>query len=161
MKLAKAEAPSCEPDMTPMIDVTFQLIIFFMLTMNFSQDEQNELIRLPSSELAKPAEAKAEIPLTIQVSKFDMGKEKLGEGQGRIVLFGGTWTDVNGIDRALLLEKQLIEKKGGTAAKATVILRADKEAHTGKVQQLIKACQKRGFETFVLRAKQEVWGTEP
>ncbi|MFN7292338.1 MAG: ExbD/TolR family protein, partial [Pirellula sp.] len=45
-----------EGDMTPMIDMVFQLIIFFMVLINFSQDDQNEKIKLPSSELAKPAE---------------------------------------------------------------------------------------------------------
>jgi biopolymer transport protein ExbD len=158
MKLAKAEAPSCEPDMTPMIDVTFQLIIFFMLTMNFSQDEQNELIRLPSSELAKPADAKAELPLTIQVSNYEEGNEKKGIGRGRIFLLGGAWCDIAGLDRPLLAEAQMIKDKGGTPAKATVIIRADREAPTGKVQELIKVCQKRGFEKFVLRAKQELSG---
>ena len=48
-----------DPDMTPMIDCTFQLVIFFLLTLNFSSDEQSELIRLPASEIAKPAEGRA------------------------------------------------------------------------------------------------------
>ena len=98
--------------MTPMIDVTFQLVIFFMLTLNFSQDEQNELIRLPSSELAKPADAKAEIPLTIQISKYDLGKPELKEGKGRIVLFGGTWSDVARARRRPAPRKAAHRKQG-------------------------------------------------
>jgi len=43
-------------DMTPMIDMTFQLITFFMFVMNFSEAEQDERIQLPSSQLAKPVE---------------------------------------------------------------------------------------------------------
>ena len=42
--------------MTPMIDMTFNLIAFFMLLINFSQSEQNDRVILPVSELAKPAE---------------------------------------------------------------------------------------------------------
>jgi len=35
-KIKDATAPP-EPDMTPMIDMTFQLIAFFMVLINFSQ----------------------------------------------------------------------------------------------------------------------------
>ena len=42
--------------MTPMIDMTFQLIAFFMVLINFSEVEQDQRITLPASELAKPPE---------------------------------------------------------------------------------------------------------
>ena len=42
-----------EPDMTPMLDMTFQLTFFFMLTLNFSSDIQSDLVRLPVSEIAR------------------------------------------------------------------------------------------------------------
>ena len=42
------------------------------------------------------------------------------------------------------------------ASDATVIIRAHKEAQTGKVQDLIKICQENGFEKFALRAKEDV-----
>ena len=45
-----------EGDLTPMIDMTFQLIAFFMVLVNFAESEQNEKVLLPSSELAKPPE---------------------------------------------------------------------------------------------------------
>ena len=38
--------------MTPMIDMTFQLIAFFMVLINFTEADQNQAINLPSSELA-------------------------------------------------------------------------------------------------------------
>ncbi|MEC9093364.1 MAG: biopolymer transporter ExbD, partial [Planctomycetota bacterium] len=45
-----------EVDLTPMIDMTFQLIAFFMVLINFSQVERSESIMLPDSTLAKPPE---------------------------------------------------------------------------------------------------------
>ena len=42
-------------DMTPMIDVTFQLITFFIFTLNFSNAVQDDRVQLPLSQLAKPA----------------------------------------------------------------------------------------------------------
>ena len=51
-----------EGDLTPMIDMTFQLIAFFMVLINFNQSEQNEKIQLPESTLAKPPDAPLETP---------------------------------------------------------------------------------------------------
>ena len=51
---AARQIPEAEGDMTPMIDMTLQLIAFFMILINFSEGDQNQLIRLPASELAKP-----------------------------------------------------------------------------------------------------------
>ncbi|MDD4267587.1 MAG: biopolymer transporter ExbD, partial [Thermoguttaceae bacterium] len=53
--------------MTPMIDMVFQLIAFFMVVINFSEADQNQRIHLPSSELAKPPDAPLESPITINV----------------------------------------------------------------------------------------------
>ena len=58
MKIRKSyDSKMAEGDLTAMIDMVFQLIIFFMVLINFSQDDQNDKIKLPSSELAKPPEA--------------------------------------------------------------------------------------------------------
>ena len=51
-----------------MIDITFQLMSFFMFVLNFSDAEQNELIQLPESELAKPSEAVLEYPITLHLT---------------------------------------------------------------------------------------------
>lgn len=38
------------PDLTPMIDVTFQLLIFFILATRFKVDERNHQVQLPKDE---------------------------------------------------------------------------------------------------------------
>ena len=48
--------------MTPMIDMAFQLIAFFMFAISFSQNEQDERVLLPDSVLAKPANQPLEAP---------------------------------------------------------------------------------------------------
>jgi biopolymer transport protein ExbD len=143
MKYRSKDKTSAEGDMTPMIDIVFQLVIFFMLTLNFSQDEQSELIKLPASELAKPAVTPVEKPITLQLTKTSR------------VLVGGDEVPLAGIRKVLLREKQAIQKASGKFRNATVIIRADQNVKTGKVQELIRACQETGFEKFVLRAKNE------
>ena len=54
MRFRRHELSMVEGDLTPMIDMAFQLIAFFMVMINFTQADQNERIKLPTSELAKP-----------------------------------------------------------------------------------------------------------
>ena len=67
MKICKkASSDIQEGDYTPMIDMVFQLIAFFMVLINFAEDNNNQTIKLPASELARPAEAPpAPEPVTV------------------------------------------------------------------------------------------------
>ena len=141
---AERGAPPAKAEMTPMIDMTFQLIAFFMVVVNFSEADQNERIKLPLSELAKPPEAAVETPITLQMTD---------EGT---VIFGAKEVAVSQLPAELLREKQVLEATGTKSARqATIIIRADRAAMTGQVQEVIEVCQKTGFEKFALRAKQE------
>ena len=131
-----------EVDYTPMIDMTFQLIAFFMILINFSDAETDERVQLPSSVLAKPPQAPFEEPITIQMIRT-----------GQVVVAGQTYPDVASIKPLLNNEKYVLDSKGKSAADATIIIRAHKDAKTGMVQEVIKVCQEVGFEKFTLRAK--------
>ncbi len=143
MRLVKPHKTiTAEMDMTPMIDVTFQLIAFFMFVLNFSEVDQDQRINLPSSELAKPADAPYEFPLTIQLTGANT------------VLFGGDELTIDGLQSALRREAEIIRhhptKK---TSDVTVVIRADKNAKTGKVQEVIQMAQKAEFDNFALRGK--------
>jgi biopolymer transport protein ExbD len=142
MRILSRQTFSADPDMTPMIDCTFQLCIFFLLTLNFSTDEQSELIRLPSSEIAKPVEGALETPITVQI---------LSSG---LVLFGGDQMQPSQLQDPLRREREMIKAVlGRDLSNATIVIRADQDVPTGKVQDTIRICQEAGFERFVLRAK--------
>ena len=47
MRFRRKSTQILEGDLTPMIDMTFQLIAFFMLIINFSEVEKSEEINLP------------------------------------------------------------------------------------------------------------------
>ncbi len=142
MRYKNRQSYSSEPDMTPMIDCTFQLVIFFLLTLNFSSDEQSELIRLPLSEVAKPVEGSVETPITVQV---------LSAGS---VLFGGDLMTPDELRMPLRREREMIKNVLGRNVKnATVVIRADRDAPAGIVQEVIGICQSAEFEKFDLRAK--------
>lgn len=145
MRVAKKKTEGIlEGDLTPMIDMTFQLIAFFMVLINFSQAEQNEQIQLPDSELAKPPEGPIESPITIHLTK--RGDAIIGTQEVPIVALGPILTK----------EKTILASQGKGAGDATIIIRAHKDAETGRVQELIQKCQENNFEKFALRAKEDV-----
>lgn len=128
--------------MTPMLDMTFQLTFFFMLTLNFSSDIQSDLIRLPVSDLAKPAEGAAETAITVQTLSTGM------------ILFGGDQMAVDALRQPLRRERDALQKVLKRDLKhVTVIIRADRNVPAGKVQEVLQICQEAGFERFVLRAR--------
>src|SRR5436190_8365618 len=96
---------SAEGDMTPMIDMTFQLIAFFMVLINFADDNNNQTIKLPASELARPAEAPPDDPIVLQMNNL---------GQ---ILLTGDFTNITEVKRRLQLKAQLIRRNKKDPAK--------------------------------------------
>ena len=133
-----------EGDLTPMIDMTFQLIAFFMMVINFSDAEQDQRVTLPASELAKPPTAPYEQPLTIHLTK-----------DGHFIYAGNELSEIDRLRSELLKETQIIQRlTSKKLADVTVIIRADENAKTGLVQEVIAICQELKFEKFALRGKQ-------
>jgi biopolymer transport protein ExbD len=131
-------------DLTPMIDVTFQLIIFFMLLLNFTDAEQDQRVKLPVSELARPPDAAYEEPLTIQLT-----------GSGLILFANQELNSLEQLKVVLRRETQIIQSyEEKDVGEVTIIIRADRNAQTGAVQEIIQVSQEAGFQKFALRGKQ-------
>ncbi|QDV67031.1 Biopolymer transport protein ExbD [Rosistilla carotiformis] len=144
MRVKSKKPEIVEGDLTPMIDMTFQLIAFFMVLINFSQTEANERVQLPSSELARPPEGEIESPIIIHVA-----------ADGTAII-GAEEISVDTMRPILNREISVLKSSGKTAEDANIIIRAHKDAATGKAQEIISVCQEVGFENFLLRAKEEV-----
>lgn len=136
---------TAEADMTPMIDMTFQLIAFFMVLINFTEADQNQAINLPSSELAKTPDFPPEGPITLQVEK-----------NGNVLYGVQTARDPRLKDLESMLKQEFnVRKSMNKQPKAsTVIIRGDKNAKTGRIQEVVGVAQNVGYEKFILRAKE-------
>ena len=145
VRINKKPVELVEIDMTPMIDMTFQLISFFMILINFEAAEQDARVVLPSSVLAKPPEAPFETPITIQMTR-----------DGKPIMGAEMFADRNALKPKLENEKYVIQSQGKSLGNATIIIRAHKDCKTGDVQDLIKVCQESQFERFTLRASEDV-----
>jgi len=144
VRIRNRTSPPAEADLTPMIDMTFQLIAFFMVLINFSQSEQNDKVVLPTSELAKPVDAPIEFPIIVHLTR-----------DGSVVI-GGDEVSLDALRSRLGPELSLLKLQGKTAADANIIIRGHQTVPGGRVQELIKRCQELGFEKFALRVKEEV-----
>ena len=49
-----AEGGMADPNLTPLLDVVLQLLMFFMMCVNFVTEQVNEDISLPVSQAVKP-----------------------------------------------------------------------------------------------------------
>ena len=153
MKFRHSTVNVSEMDMTPMIDMTFQLISFFMFVINFNNDLTNEKIHLPVAELAKPVNKAPIEPLVLNVNR-----------DGKLEVIGEQFDlrmpqDMARVNAYLKREAAIIRvkmQKLGKAAElgleATVIIRGDERMQYGAVQDLIRACREAGFTKFSLRA---------
>ena len=144
MRLQKELPPPVEADLTPMIDMTFQLIAFFMVLINFSQSEQNDKVILPTSELAKPVDTPIEFPIILHMTNT-----------GSVVL-GGDEISLEALRTRMAPELSLLKLEGKTARDANIIIRGHRTVPGGRIQDLISRCQDLGFEKFALRVKEEI-----
>jgi len=143
MRVKRKSVEMAEGDMTPMIDMTFQLIAFFMVLINFAQTEANDNVVLPNSRLVKPPEQPLEFPIILHVG-----------ADGRIFLGGDDYTPETlkvGLDRELAV----IRAEGKTLDDANVIIRAHKDTAAGNVQEIIRVAQDSKLTNFALRVKED------
>jgi len=139
----RSSADEAVGDLTPMIDMTFQLIAFFMVLINFTEADQNERIKLPTSAIVKPPDGPLEDPIFLHLTE-----------EGRVIL-GGTETELEGAKANLVVEANILKRNDSSPSEATVIIRADTNVAAGEVQRLIKICQEAEFENFALRAEEK------
>jgi biopolymer transport protein ExbD len=141
-----------EPNLTPLLDVVFQLITFFMLVMNFSNENYDQRVRLPVAGSARPVE---------DVKQVSEDRLVLNIDQDGHLLFGGEVQPLNKAIQTIRHQADLIKvnlKAGGQkldptgSLPTTIVLRGDKETTFASVLNLIKACQSNGFRKFALKA---------
>ena len=145
MKINRNRAkPVEEGDLTPMIDMTFQLIAFFMVLINFSQVERSELIMLPDSTLAKPPETEPGHRILLNM-----------KDNGTVIFAGSLYSKLDELKGALAREIRNAERNNKTLQEISVIIRAHSLAKMGKVQELIGVCQDVELENFALRVNEK------
>jgi biopolymer transport protein ExbD len=151
--MSAVHSMKAEPNLTPLLDVVFQLITFFMLVINFSSDNYDARVRLPVAGSARPVEegdkAATEDRLVLNVDK-----------EGHLLMNGQVLTTTKALQE--IKHQAALVKLNVTAAglkpdpsgglPTTIVLRADRDTPFSSLFTLITACQSNGFRKFALKA---------
>jgi biopolymer transport protein ExbD len=119
---ARRRSASDRINMTPMIDVTFLLIIFFLLSSRLAQQETQMELELPAASSGKQAVDDARPRLTVNVS---------ADGS---VMLGSTETVSGEMTERLRIER------GRLGGDLEVRIRADRSVPYGVVEPILLAC---------------------
>jgi biopolymer transport protein ExbD len=141
-----------EPNLTPLLDVVFQLITFFMLLINFSAENYDARIHLPVAGSARPIEDAQQADEDRLVLNIDK--------QGHLISGGQALPTQKAVaeivHHAHVIEINLkaagIKKDPVKGFPTTIVLRADRDTTFASIYPLIVECQNQGFRKFALKA---------
>jgi len=140
---------AADPNLVPLLDLVLQLIMFFMITVNFVRvDQFDDSIHLPVAQSAVPMDKTAEEWVFLNLNKK-------GDLVGTLSSF--VLDTPEKIKVHLMQEKSSLERaaksRGKTGdIKIVIILRADKECKYADVWKVLDSCQRAGFKYWQLRA---------
>jgi len=116
-------------DLTPMLDMVFNLLIFFMVVSQFANDERELKVLLPEGTAAMPLTAK---PREIFINIDQAGAYSV---RGRTL----------SLDE---LGDMLVRAGGDNPATQTVIIRADKRVAWDFVAAAMRMCNQAGIHDY-------------
>lgn len=120
--------PSVRADLIPMIDIVFQLVVFFMVTSTMSQ--------LPGIEIEMPEASTAQ---TVEIQNIVIS---IGEDDSLFL------NDEGVSIRAL--EKALRKVPAEERKEQSVILRGDESASLGRFVTVLDMLRKNGFDNYAV-----------
>lgn len=135
------------PNLTPILDMVFQLITFFMLVINFKAAALDSSLKLPVVGSAKPVDAKGQVSLLILNVDKDGELRVYGEAKSPAEYIAQE-AQVEMMAQRLTAEDLAAGQELGT----TVVIRADRATPFKALNRVLSECQKNGFRRFALKA---------
>jgi biopolymer transport protein ExbD len=145
---ASVDSEGLDVNLTPLLDLVLQLIMFFMITVNFVRvDQFDESIHLPVATTAMPLDKSAEDWIFLNMNAS-------GQLVGNLSTF--VLDTPQKLKVHLMHEKESLERaaknRGKTGEiKIIVILRADKNCTYTDVWSCLNSCQLAGFKYWQMR----------
>jgi biopolymer transport protein ExbD len=156
MTAALSNKARAEPNLTPVLDMVFQLITFFMLVINFKANMIDKRMELPVVGTARPMPKEDKRPF-LMVNLNDKGDftvlgHTIPENQIKSYIENEAWTDRKAARR---MGKNVGDND---ELETTVIIRADKGTPFNKIYRVIKSCRDVGYRMFAFRAMSKAKG---
>jgi biopolymer transport protein ExbD len=137
-----------EPNLTPILDMVFQLITFFMLVINFKSAEMDLSIRLPVVGSARPVETHGQRGLLV----LNIDQNGNLKNYGGIVQNVESYIAREAYASRLAAHINADDKEAAQDLPTTIVIRADRATSFKMINRVIKACQDNGFLKFTLKA---------
>jgi biopolymer transport protein ExbD len=159
-----------EPNLTPLLDVVLQLLMFFMMCVNFVSEQVNEEIRLPRSQAVKPMDKADTDVLFINLKPFALKdfqdrlpaeklyrvQERFNEGDECILVPGKEPMRRNDLKVWLKQQyedaKRIAESKGAKEVNTAIVIRAHRDSDYVQVFEILQMCKSIGYTRLKLRA---------
>lgn len=143
--MSEMNSDRAEPNLTPLLDMVFQLITFFMLVINFKGASLDLSLKLPVLGSARPLERTGkQEPLLLNI-----------DSDGKVKAYGDFVEIESHIEKEVRLLKADLRMSGVAIEgelPVTVIIRADRAAPFRLVNHVITVCQNQGYRKFSLSA---------
>ncbi len=139
-------------DLTPMIDIVFQLIIFFMVSLAFAESQTEARLTLPAADAAKPPEAIEKDMFTFNVVDTTRTKADGSRLFPTQYIVSGTPVTPEQLGERLKKEAELSRSESGGKVERGIIIRGDKDTAWFNILAGMKLCQDAGFKKVYLQA---------
>ena len=148
--MSELEGGEGKPNLTPILDMVFQLITFFMLVINFKSASLDQTLKLPVVGSARPVDTKGQESLLILNVDND----------GNIRLYGQTKPVKEYIAREAFTTRIATHLQEGEELPTTVVIRADRSTSFRALNRVLQECQQQGYRKFAWKAlnKEETKG---
>jgi biopolymer transport protein ExbD len=134
------------PDMTPMLDVVMQLLMYFIVCVRFTADEVSNEITLPPAQTATVGTKTEGDMVLLQITKEGFVRVHKGNG----------WDELDPKGAEYELNKWFTaapkDPENNKKALTILVVRADKDTDWAKVYQFMQMAKKIGFTKFKMRA---------
>jgi biopolymer transport protein ExbD len=135
-----------EPNLTSLLDVVLQLLLFFILCVNFVVEQVSESVHLPVAQSARPMDKSADDVLFLNL-----------EPNGHLRIFGRPepLRTLGEMNYYLKTAYDDTRRHSRDPAKTLVVLRADRDVPFARVFLLLRMCKDVGYRKLQLRALTE------
>jgi biopolymer transport protein ExbD len=138
--MANVQGADTGPDLTAMLDVVMQLLLYFIFCARLINEQTTGDIKLPVSQAAKPMTRGEGDVLFININP-----------EGKVLALGED--PMNLTQTKLWLEKRAQDYRKDGEVKAALVVRADRDTSYESVYKVMQACKDKGFRRFKLRAE--------
>jgi biopolymer transport protein ExbD len=167
---APSKTKRCEPNMTPLLDIVLQMLMFFMMCVNFVSNQVTKEITLPRSGAVKPIDKTdpdwlyvnfkpfhlREFETRLPPDKLDEVRKNFQEGDPTIYVVGVPDPMKLSLFRSWLKGEyeaaERIAKDQNKKVNTSIVIRADKDASYGMVFEIMNVCKVIGYKRLKLQA---------